>query len=76
MSAVKEHIEKNKEVYLAELFELLRIPSVSADSRHKDDVRKAANFVVKKLIDAGVDHAELLETPANMWIISGIYVET
>ena len=65
MSAVKEHIEKNKEVYLAELFELLRIPSVSADSRHKDDVRKAANFVVKKLIDAGVDHAELLETPGH-----------
>jgi len=62
MSAVKEIIEKNKDRYLSELFDLLRIPSVSADSRLKEDVRKAALFVKQKLIDAGADHAELMET--------------
>jgi acetylornithine deacetylase/succinyl-diaminopimelate desuccinylase-like protein len=62
MTAIKSTIEKNKDNYLAELFELLRIPSVSADSRHKDDVRRAAAFVLQKLKAAGVDHAELMET--------------
>lgn len=62
MSAVKEIIEKNKDQYLSELFDLLRIPSVSADSKHKQDVRKAAQFVRQKLLDAGADHAGLMET--------------
>jgi acetylornithine deacetylase/succinyl-diaminopimelate desuccinylase-like protein len=65
MSTVKDYIEKNKEAYLAELFDLLRIPSVSADSRHKEDVRAAANFVMKKLREAGADKVELMETPGH-----------
>lgn len=65
MSAVKEYIEKNKESYLSELFELLRIPSVSADSRHKEDVRKAAEYVMKKLKEAGADHVALMETSGH-----------
>lgn len=65
MNDVKTFIEKNKDTYLSELFELLRIPSVSADSRHKEDVRKAALYVMKKLQDAGVDKAELMETSGH-----------
>lgn len=65
MTEIKAFIEKNKETYLSELFELLRIPSVSADSRHKDDVRKAAEYVLQKLREAGVDRAELMETPGH-----------
>jgi acetylornithine deacetylase/succinyl-diaminopimelate desuccinylase-like protein len=65
MTDTRAFIEKNKEAYLSELFELLRIPSVSADSRHKDDVRKAAEYVLKKLKDAGVDRAELMETAGH-----------
>jgi acetylornithine deacetylase/succinyl-diaminopimelate desuccinylase-like protein len=59
---IKEYIATNQQRFLDELFELLRIPSVSADSRHKDDVRNAAEFVKKKLLEAGVDEAELCET--------------
>lgn len=62
---VKEYIEQNKDRFLEELFELLRIPSVSADSKHKADVRKAAEYVQKKLMDAGVDKAELNETKGH-----------
>lgn len=65
MTDVKAFIEKNKETYLSELFELLRIPSVSADSRHKNDVRKAAAYVLQKLNEAGVDRAELMETTGH-----------
>ena len=65
MNTVKELLEKNKETYLSELFELLRIPSVSADSRHKEDVRNAATFIIKKLKEAGADHVELMETKGH-----------
>ncbi len=56
------YIEKNKDRFLSELFDLLRIPSVSADSNHKDDLRKAAEFIKEKLLQAGADKAELCET--------------
>ncbi|MCI0751314.1 MAG: dipeptidase [Flammeovirgaceae bacterium] len=59
---IKEYISANQQRFLDELFDLLRIPSVSADSRHKNDVRKAAEFVKEKLVTAGVDKAELCET--------------
>ncbi len=59
---VKEYIAENKERFLSELFELLRIPSVSADSRHKNDVRKAAEFIVGKLKESGADKAEIHPT--------------
>ena len=62
---VKEYIQSNQQRFLDELFELLRIPSVSADSRQKGDVRKAAEYVVKKLKDAGADSAELCETAGH-----------
>jgi acetylornithine deacetylase/succinyl-diaminopimelate desuccinylase-like protein len=62
---VKEYIETNKQRFLDELFELLRIPSVSADSTKKNDVRKAAEYIKDKLVAAGVDKVELCETPGH-----------
>lgn len=62
---IKNYIESNQQRFLDELFDLLRIPSVSADSRHKADVRKAAEYLKNKLIEAGVDKAELHETPGH-----------
>lgn len=62
MEGTINYIQKNKEVFLDELLELLRIPSVSADSKFKEEVRKTANFIKDKLMDAGVDKAEIYET--------------
>ena len=62
---IAAYLEENKQRFLDELFELLRIPSVSADSKYKDDVRRAAEFVRQKLTDAGADNAKLFETPGN-----------
>jgi len=62
---VKEYIDKNKDRFLSELFDLLRIPSVSADSKHASDVRKAAEYLVEKLKAAGADQVELCETPGH-----------
>ncbi len=65
MIMVKEYIESNQQRFLDELFDLLRIPSVSADSSKKNDVRKAAEFIKEKLAAAGVDKVELCETPGH-----------
>jgi acetylornithine deacetylase/succinyl-diaminopimelate desuccinylase-like protein len=62
---VKEYIASNQERFLNELFDLLRIPSVSADSKHKEDVRKAANYVKVKLEEAGADTVQLVETKGH-----------
>ncbi|MBN8576226.1 MAG: dipeptidase [Cytophagales bacterium] len=62
---IKEYIQTNRQRFLDELFELLRIPSVSADSRHKADVRKAAEYLVQKLKAAGADKATLCETAGH-----------
>lgn len=62
---IKQYIESNQQRFLDELFELLRIPSVSADSRLKSDVRKAAEFLVNKFKEAGVDTVELCETKGH-----------
>lgn len=61
MNAIQE-IKSNTQKYLDELFDLLRIPSVSADSKFKDDVRKAAEFLCQKFEMAGVDSVEICET--------------
>lgn len=60
-----QHFEANKQRYLDELLELLRIPSVSADSRRKGDVRQAAEYIKTKLEQAGADLVELIETPGH-----------
>lgn len=59
------YLETNKQRFLDELLDLLRIPSVSADSNFKGDVRRAAEFVRDKLTAAGLDKATLYETPGH-----------
>jgi acetylornithine deacetylase/succinyl-diaminopimelate desuccinylase-like protein len=62
MQAIKQYIETHKQRLLDELFELLRFPSVSADPKYKADVLNAADYVAKKLTDAGADKVEVCQT--------------
>ena len=54
--------EQSSTLLFEELFELLKIPSISADSNYVEQVKQTALLVKKKLLDAGVDYAELCET--------------
>jgi acetylornithine deacetylase/succinyl-diaminopimelate desuccinylase-like protein len=56
------YLEANKDRFLNELLELLRIPSVSADPKFKADVLRAADFLKEKLIAAGADNVEICPT--------------
>jgi len=62
---IKQYIQSNQDRFLSELFDLLRIPSVSADSQRKADVRRAAGYVQQKLKEAGADKVELCETKGH-----------
>ena len=61
----KEFISENKERFIDELFNLLRIPSISADSNYKDDVARAAEFVEASLLAAGADSVEICQTAGH-----------
>ncbi|MDH4460456.1 MAG: dipeptidase [Flectobacillus sp.] len=62
---MNQYINENKDRFLSELLDLLRIPSVSADSKFAGDVRKAAEFICQKLNEAGADSAEICETAGH-----------
>jgi acetylornithine deacetylase/succinyl-diaminopimelate desuccinylase-like protein len=65
MSRVQDYIDSNIETFQNELFELLKIPSVSTDSTKKEDVRKAGNFLVNQLKEIGLDKVTLHETKGH-----------
>ena len=63
MNSLQSYIKNNKNRFLEELIELLKIPSVSADKAFKKDVLLTADFVLNSLQKAGCDHVEVCETP-------------
>ncbi|MDR1846692.1 MAG: dipeptidase [Bacteroidales bacterium] len=65
MNNVNQYIEENKERFLEELFSLLRIPSISSDSTHKNDMIKCAERWKELLIEAGADTCEIMPTDGN-----------
>jgi acetylornithine deacetylase/succinyl-diaminopimelate desuccinylase-like protein len=58
-------INQNKERFLNELFEFLRIPSVSADVKFKGDVAAAAEWIHTQLLASGLDTAEICPTAGH-----------
>ncbi len=62
MEHIKNYIDTNKDRFLNELFDFLKIPSISADSAYAADVHKTAEFVKDKLIAAGADKVEVCKT--------------
>ena len=65
MENLKSYIEKNKDRFLEELFGLIRIPSISSQSEHKNDMLKAAEYWKNTILKAGADKAEIMPTAGN-----------
>lgn len=57
-----QYIESKRDAHLNELFEFLRIPSVSTKSEHKADIERAARWVEDKLRGAGMQKTEIIPT--------------
>ena len=66
MKSALAYIETNKERFVEELFDLLRIPSISAQpSLHKDDMVRCAEWLAASLVKAGADTAQVMPTNGN-----------
>jgi acetylornithine deacetylase/succinyl-diaminopimelate desuccinylase-like protein len=65
MEKAVQYIQENKQRFLDELFELLRIPSVSADPKYKEDVARCAESVADHLRKAGADNVEVCQTKGH-----------
>ncbi len=63
--SINHYIESNKDRFLSELFDILRIPSISADSAYAGDVRKCAEKVAEFMTAAGAENVVLEETAGN-----------
>ncbi len=62
---IKAFVNSNRDRFIDELFDLIRIPSVSADPAFKEDVRTAAEYVKSNLLESGADLAEVYETDGH-----------
>ncbi|MEZ2446189.1 dipeptidase [Chitinophaga sp. RCC_12] len=65
MQVWKDYQAENKDRFLDELLALLRIPSVSADSRHNKDTQQCAEAVKVRLGEAGADKVEVCQTAGH-----------
>ena len=59
------YAQQNQQRFLGELKDLLRIPSVSTAPEHRDDVRRAAEFVANGLRNAGMENVEIIATKGH-----------
>ncbi|MBC7523514.1 MAG: dipeptidase [Flavobacterium sp.] len=73
MNNIKQYVHENKERFLNELIELLKIPSVSADKAYEKDVINTADAVKVALEKAGCNHVEICET-AGYPIVYGEHI--
>lgn len=65
MNKAYQYQIENKQRFLDELFDLLRIPSISADSSYKAELINCANYLSKNLRDSGLDNVEICKTQGN-----------
>ena len=71
-----DYLEKYKTQFTQELIDFVSIPSISAQDEHFDDVMNAGNWVVRRLVAAGISNARLLPTKTHPvvyadWLLAG-----
>ncbi len=73
MQELKNYIDQNKQRFLDELLEMLKIPSISADPAYKSDVAKTADVVAESLKKAGCSHVKVYPTKGHP-IVYGVHM--
>ena len=71
---MKKLINDRSAVFIDQLFDLLKIPSISADPQYKNEVKKTANWIKNALIDIGCSTAKIYETPGHPVVYGEINV--
>lgn len=73
MATWESYLDQHAAPFLDQLFDLLRIPSISALPEHRADVQRAADWMADRLRSAGVEHVEVLPTAGHP-VVSGDYL--
>lgn len=76
MNQIKNYIQENKERFINELIDLLKIPSISADKAYSNDVAKTAEEVKKRLIEAGAENVEVCKTAGHPIVYADKIIDT
>ena len=74
MNDIKAYIAENEPRFLEELFSLIRIPSISAFPERKPDMLRCAERWRELLLEAGVDHAEVMPSAGNPLVFAEKHV--
>ncbi|HEX6069810.1 MAG TPA: dipeptidase [Longimicrobiaceae bacterium] len=69
MADIARYLQANRARHRAELDEFLRIPSISAKSEHRDDMRRTAEWLVDRMMEAGLQTAETMPTGGHPAVI-------
>lgn len=73
---INDYISKNKDRFLNELIALLKIPSISADSKYNKETYQTAEEVNKRLLEAGADNVEICETKGHPVVYGEKIIDT
>ena len=65
MKEIVKYVKANKKVYLEELKDYIRIPSISTLKSHKDEIKNCSKFVATKLKDAGLEGVKIFPTDGH-----------
>jgi acetylornithine deacetylase/succinyl-diaminopimelate desuccinylase-like protein len=76
MTQIQSYINEHKDRFINELFELIKIPSISADSAYKNDLLRTAEAVKTSLEKAGCDTVEICETNGNPIVYGEKIIDT
>jgi len=62
---IQQYFEKNKDNFLNQLIEFLKIPSISSEPQHKDDIRRCAEWLYNNIKNSGIDNVRIIETEGH-----------
>jgi acetylornithine deacetylase/succinyl-diaminopimelate desuccinylase-like protein len=75
MEEIKNYVVLNRERFLEELFGLIRIPSISSEAAHKEDMLKAATCWKETLLKTGAARAEIIPTDGNPVVFGELIID-
>ncbi len=74
MKIIKKELHNQRDIFIEQLIELLKIPSISADPNYKNDVKKTAKWVENALNDIGCSSVQIFETSGHPVVYGEIFV--
>jgi acetylornithine deacetylase/succinyl-diaminopimelate desuccinylase-like protein len=67
--SLSEYLDEHRQRHIDEWIDFVRIPSISAKSEHRDDMHRAAEWLVVRMLEAGLEAAELIPTAGHPVVV-------